>query len=94
MTSHEQTPKSPVSSNDETKQSSNYSIEEWDDVNLDLDSNILRGIFAYGFEQPSPIQKKALYPMTMRDKNGKRRDIIAQAQSGTGKTGCFTVGDS
>lgn len=92
MTSNEQTPKSPVSSNDETKQSSNYSIEEWDDANLNLDSNILRGIFAYGFEQPSPIQKKALYPMTVRGKNGKRRDIIAQAQSGTGKTGCFTVG--
>jgi translation initiation factor 4A len=94
MTSLTHTPNTPTSSDDgETKnQSLKYTIEEWDDVNLNLDSNILRGIFAYGFEQPSPIQKKALYPMTMRDKNGKRRDIIAQAQSGTGKTGCFTVG--
>ena len=94
MTSNELTPNTTTPSDDgESKtQTLNYSIEEWDDVNLNLDSNILRGIFAYGFEQPSPIQKKALYPMTMRDKNGKRRDIIAQAQSGTGKTGCFTVG--
>jgi translation initiation factor 4A len=94
MTSNELTPNTTTPSSDgESKtQTLNYSIEEWDDVNLNLDSNILRGIFAYGFEQPSPIQKKALYPMTMKGKNGKRRDIIAQAQSGTGKTGCFTVG--
>ena len=48
--------------------------------------NLLRGIFAYGFENPSPIQAKAIYPMTCK------RDIIAQAQSGTGKTGAFTIG--
>jgi len=69
-----------------------YSIEEWDDERLNLSTEILRGIFAFGFENPSPIQKKAIYPMTMKDKDGKRRDILAQAQSGTGKTGCFTVG--
>ena len=33
-------------------------ISEWDDPALDLRANILRGIFAYGFEKPSPIQKK------------------------------------
>ena len=59
-------------------------IETWDE--LDIDSHILRGIYAYGFENPSPIQKKAIVPMI------KKRDIIAQAQSGTGKTGCFTIG--
>lgn len=48
--------------------------------------NLLRGIYAYGFENPSPIQAKAIYPMTCK------RDIIAQAQSGTGKTGAFTIG--
>ena len=48
--------------------------------------NLLRGIYAYGFENPSPIQAKAIYPMTCK------RDVIAQAQSGTGKTGAFTIG--
>ena len=46
----------------------------------------MRGIYAYGFEFPSPIQRKAIIPMI------KLHDIIAQAQSGTGKTGCFTIG--
>lgn len=56
----------------------------WDD--LELDSNLLRGIYAYGFEKPSPIQSKAIHPI----KQG--HDLIAQAQSGTGKTGSFTIG--
>jgi len=59
-------------------------IENWDD--LDIHRNILRGIYAYGFEKPSPIQKQAITPMLAK------KDLIAQAQSGTGKTGCFTVG--
>lgn len=56
----------------------------WDE--LDLYPDLLRGIYGYGFEKPSPIQSKGIAPI----KEG--RDIIAQAQSGTGKTGCFTVG--
>ena len=83
---------SSLKGEEKTSDTSDYSIQDWDDSRLDLSSDILRGIFAYGFENPSPIQKKALYPMTRKDKEGKRRDIIAQAQSGTGKTGCFTVG--
>jgi translation initiation factor 4A len=59
-------------------------FSSWDQ--LDLDSDLLRGIYAYGFENPSPIQSKAVDPI----KQG--RDVIAQAQSGTGKTGAFTVG--
>ena len=47
---------------------------------------MLRGIYSYGFEKPSPIQKKAILPIF------NKTDIVAQAQSGTGKTGCFTVG--
>jgi len=59
-------------------------FEKWDDLNLN--PNLLRGIYAYGFETPSPIQKKSI--KTFID----RKDLIAQAQSGTGKTGAFTVG--
>ena len=58
-------------------------ITSWDD--LDLKSELLRGIYAYGFEKPSPIQKKSILPIL----NG--RDVLAQAQSGTGKTACFTI---
>ena len=63
---------------------SSYEINNWDD--LDNDPNILRGIYSYGFERPSPIQKKAIRPIIM----GK--DVIAQAQSGTGKTAAFGIG--
>ena len=63
------------------------SFESWDDEDtLSLKTKLLRGIYAYGFENPSPIQKKAIIPLV------KRRDVIAQAQSGTGKTGAFVVG--
>ena len=61
-------------------------FESWDDEHVHLKTNLLRGIYAYGFENPSPIQKKAIIPLI------SRKDIIAQAQSGTGKTGAFVVG--
>ncbi|MBD23699.1 MAG: ATP-dependent RNA helicase [Candidatus Marinimicrobia bacterium] len=54
--------------------------------NLIQGDNLLRGIYSYGFENPSPIQTKSIPIIT----NGK--DIIAQAQSGTGKTGSFSIG--
>jgi superfamily II DNA/RNA helicase len=63
---------------------SSYEINNWED--LEIDTNLLRGIFAYGFEKPSPIQKKAIKPII------QKKDIIAQAQSGTGKTATFTIG--
>jgi len=59
-------------------------MEKFEDLNLR--DEILRGIYAYGFENPSEIQKKSI-PLIL---NGD--DIIAQAQSGTGKTGSFTIG--
>jgi len=61
-----------------------FTFEKWDE--LDIPLNLLRGIYAYGFENVSPIQKKAIKPIIMG------RDIIAQAQSGTGKTATFTIG--
>ena len=53
---------------------------------MGLRENLLRGIFAIGFERPSIIQQKAIMPLI------SGRDLIAQAQSGTGKTGTFTIG--
>ena len=68
----------------EDEYDTSFEIKSWDD--LDLDTNLLRGIFAYGFENPSPIQKKAIKPIIL----GK--DVVAQAQSGTGKTATFSIG--
>jgi translation initiation factor 4A len=53
---------------------------------MPLHTNLLRGIYSYGFEKPSAIQQRAIVPFI----NGG--DIIAQAQSGTGKTGAFSIG--
>ena len=58
--------------------------ESFDDLNLT--DNLLRGIYSYGFENPSPIQGKAIPIMN------EKKDLIAQAQSGTGKTGAFSIG--
>ena len=54
--------------------------------NMELKEDLLRGIYGYGFESPSIIQQKAIVPLI------KERDVIAQAQSGTGKTGAFCIG--
>jgi superfamily II DNA/RNA helicase len=53
---------------------------------LNLSQETLKGIFSFGFEKPSQIQQKAIVPIV----NG--RNIIAQSQSGTGKTGTFVIG--
>ena len=55
----------------------------WDDV--EINQRLLRGIYGYGFEKPSPIQGKSIVPFIQGG------DIIAQAQSGTGKTGAFCI---
>lgn len=60
-------------------------ISSWDNFN-DINDQLMRGIYSYGFESPSPIQKQAIGPMI------EGKDIVAQAQSGTGKTGCFSIG--
>lgn len=52
---------------------------------LNLSDNVLTGIYAYGWERPSTIQSKAILPILQGS------DIIAQAQSGTGKTGTFSI---
>ena len=68
---------------------SNYiprEFEKWDDIQEVISTDLLRGIYSYGFDNPSPIQRKSL--LTIFDE----KDIIAQAQSGTGKTGAFTIG--
>ena len=63
----------------------NHKIVDWDDPTLNLKTKLLRGIYAYGFEKPSAIQQRAIVPCI------KGLDVIAQAQSGTGKTATFSI---
>ncbi|KAA1473496.1 DEAD-domain-containing protein [Dentipellis sp. KUC8613] len=58
-------------------------VSTFDDLGLKED--LLRGIYAYNFEKPSAIQQRAILPIT------QGRDVIAQAQSGTGKTATFSI---
>lgn len=53
---------------------------------MDLPEALLRGIYAFGFERPSPIQQRAVQPVR------EGRDTLGQAQSGTGKSAAFLVG--
>ena len=71
----------------ENQQENDYSefeIKSWEE--LEVDEKILRGINSMGFESPSPIQQRAIKPISMG------RDIVAQAQCGTGKTATFAIG--
>ncbi|KAJ3045256.1 Eukaryotic initiation factor 4A-III [Rhizophlyctis rosea] len=74
------------------KADSNLVFETTEDVkvvptfdSMGLKEDLLRGIYAYNFEKPSAIQQRAIAPIT------KGRDVIAQAQSGTGKTATFSI---
>lgn len=58
-------------------------VESFDD--MDLKETLLRGIYGYGFEKPSAIQQRAIMPCI------EGKDVIAQAQSGTGKTATFAI---
>jgi ATP-dependent RNA helicase RhlE len=52
---------------------------------LNLAPNFLRGVQAMGFTEPTPIQLRAI-PAVMSG-----RDLIASAQTGTGKTAAFAL---
>lgn len=52
---------------------------------LQLDAAVLESIDALGYEEPTPIQAQAIPPML------DGRDVIAQAQTGTGKTAAFAI---
>jgi len=68
----------------ETVESDVEPIADFD--SMGLRDELLRGIYAYGFEKPSAIQQRAIVPLS------QGKDIIAQAQSGTGKTATFGIG--
>ena len=77
----------PLSADDIARRE-DYSIPitSFDDLGKEIDLKIIRGVMAYGFETPSPIQQKAIRPVL------GGYDVIAQAQSGMGKTATFCIG--
>lgn len=52
---------------------------------MGIKDDLLRGIYQHGFEKPSAIQQRAVRPII------EGRDVIAQAQSGTGKTSMIAL---
>ncbi|KAF8808230.1 DEAD-domain-containing protein [Phlegmacium glaucopus] len=53
---------------------------------MGLKKSLLKGVYAYGLEKPSPVQQRAIMPLL------QGRNLIMQAQSGTGKTAAFVIG--
>ncbi|KAJ4125115.1 translation initiation factor eIF4A [Fusarium falciforme] len=72
---------------EESQIQTNYDkvVYKFDD--MELDENLLRGVFGYGFEEPSAIQQRAIMPII------EGHDVLAQAQSGTGSSS-FDVGSN
>ena len=69
------------------KNTGKYKVRVFDSFDrMGLKDQLLRGIYGYGFERPSAIQQRAIRPII------DGRDLIAQSQSGTGKTAVFCIG--
>lgn len=62
-----------------------YSVKSFDELNLQPD--LLKGVYGMGFSKPSKIQETAL-PLLLAKPS---RNLIAQSQSGTGKTAAFVL---
>jgi ATP-dependent RNA helicase DDX19/DBP5 len=62
-----------------------YSVKSFEALNLK--SDLLRGVYDMGFNAPSKIQETAL-PTLLAD---PPQNMIAQSQSGTGKTAAFVL---
>ncbi|CCE61976.1 hypothetical protein TPHA_0B03040 [Tetrapisispora phaffii CBS 4417] len=74
-----------ISEVEENQIQTNYDkvVYNFDDMNLK--EELLKGVYGYGFEEPSAIQQRAILPIV------EKHDVLAQAQSGTGKTGTFSI---
>ncbi|KJX99344.1 atp-dependent rna helicase eif4a like protein [Zymoseptoria brevis] len=52
---------------------------------MNLSTDLLRGIYAYGFERPSALQQRAIIPSV------RGKDVVAQARSGSGTTAAISI---
>lgn len=73
--------KTPHKADTETAHVDAY--ESFEDMGLE--ESLLRGIYAFGFEQPSVVQQNTIVP------GSRGKDVVIHAQSGTGKSGAFTI---
>eukprot|EP01132_Coremiostelium_polycephalum_P011382 gene11382-13938_t len=62
-----------------------YSVKSFEE--LGLKPEVLKGVYAMNYNKPSKIQETAL-PVILNTKD----NLVAQSQSGTGKTAAFTLG--
>jgi superfamily II DNA/RNA helicase len=60
--------------------------DSFEDLELGISNDVLKGIYSYGYEKPSPIQRVAIKPII------DGCDIVIQSHSGTGKTATFIIG--
>lgn len=74
-----------LNSSDNTEIDTNYHDVVDGFEKMGLKPDLLRGIYSYGYERPSAIQQRAIKPSI------EGHDVIAQAQSGTGKTATFAI---
>ena len=71
---------------EQNSESKNTEIAEYAKFeSMGLKDSLLRGVYSYGFEEPSKIQSRAIVPIM------NKNDVIVQSQSGTGKTGTFII---
>lgn len=70
-----------------SKDYQNIDFDSFDDMLTEYHGGqLLLGVYNFGFERPSAIQAKSIIPIS------EGHDILAQAQSGSGKTGAFGIG--
>ena len=92
---HQDKYKEIMEMNDEEKEDEEYGFifqsnrrlkvyKTFDDMKLR--DELMKGIYAYGFDKPSSVQQRAIMPII------EGKDIIVQSQAGTGKTCVFSVG--
>ena len=56
-----------------------------DFASLGLDARLVKALAGLGYEEPTPIQRRAIPPLL------EGRDLIGQAATGTGKTAAFAL---
>jgi translation initiation factor 4A len=60
--------------------------DSFENSELGISNDVLQGIYSYGYEKPSQIQRIAIKPII------DGHDIVIQSHSGTGKTATFIIG--
>lgn len=78
-------PKDNQAANSQNEENSKEEYAEGSLDTLGIDSRILRAVRDMGFDSASPIQAKAI-PVQLEG-----RDVVGQAQTGTGKTAAFGI---